>query len=339
MEGQLNLIVKWNNAEYVLEGLLETDNVEALKNVIFKKTGVRPERQKLLNVKFNGKMPTDDCLISNLNVKEGFKIMMMGSLETAIADANTIPDDLPSVINDFDIEEGEEVPIENKEVYLAKIHKRVSDYEVKMLNPARPGMKLLVLDIDYTLFDHKSVAESGYELMRPFLHEFLTSAYRHYDIVIWSATSMKWIEEKMKLLGVSSHPDYKITFYLDYLAMISVHTPKYGVIQVKPLGVIWGKFPHYSPDNTIMFDDIRRNFLMNPQNGLRIRAFRQAHTHRQTDRELLKLAKYLEAIAGLDSFAHLEHRHWERYLTNRRKEKKKRRGDGGETSSSQGNSP
>ncbi|CAA9997768.1 unnamed protein product, partial [Nesidiocoris tenuis] len=31
---------------------------------------------------------------------------------------------------------------------------------------------------------------------------------------------------------------------------------------------------------------------MNPQNGLRIRAFRQAHTHRQTDRELLKLAKF-----------------------------------------------
>lgn len=36
----------------------------------------------------------------------------------------------------------------------------------------------------------------------------------------------------MKLLGVSSHANYKIVFYLDYLAMISVHTPKYGVIQV-----------------------------------------------------------------------------------------------------------
>jgi hypothetical protein len=53
-----------------------------------------------------------------------------------------------------------------------------------------------------------------------------------YDIVIWSATSMKWIEEKMKLLGVQSHPSYKIAFYLDYLAMISVHTQKYGVIDV-----------------------------------------------------------------------------------------------------------
>jgi ubiquitin-like domain-containing CTD phosphatase 1 len=41
--------------------------------------------------------------------------------------------------------------------------------------------------------------------------------------------------------------------------------------QVKPLGVIWRKFEQYSKDNTIMFDDLRRNFLMNPANGLKIR--------------------------------------------------------------------
>jgi hypothetical protein len=43
---------------------------------------------------------------------------------------------------------------------------------------------------------------------------------------------MKWIEEKMKLLGVSTHNDYKVVFYLDDLAMISIFTPKYGVVQV-----------------------------------------------------------------------------------------------------------
>lgn len=48
---------------------------------------------------------------------------------------------------------------------------------MKVLNEPRPGKKLLVLDIDYTLFDHRSAAETGNELMRPFLHEFLTSAY------------------------------------------------------------------------------------------------------------------------------------------------------------------
>lgn len=200
------------------------------------------------------------------------------------------------------------------QVYLAKIQKRIRDYEINILNESREGKKLLVLDIDYTLFDHRSPAETGAELMRPYLHEFLTVAYQYYDIVIWSATGMRWIEEKMKLLGVASHTDYKIWFYLDSNAMISVHTAKRGVIEVKPLGVIWGKFKQYSSKNTIMFDDIRRNFLMNPKSGLKIRPFRQAHFNRDTDKELLKLSKYLKDIAEhSEDFNALNHRKWESY--------------------------
>ena len=50
--------------------------------------------------------------------------------------------------------------------------------------------------------------------------------------MIWSATNMKWIEEKMKVLGCDNHPDYKLSFYLDSRAMISIHAEKYGVIEV-----------------------------------------------------------------------------------------------------------
>lgn len=42
------------------------------------------------------------------------------------------------------------------------------------------------------------------------------------------------------------------------------------LFKVKPLGVIWGKYEQWSAKNTIMFDDIRRNFIMNPQTGLRV---------------------------------------------------------------------
>jgi len=62
-------------------------------------------------------------------------------------------------------------------VYLQKIDKRINDYTIVEKSPPREGKKLLVLDIDYTLFDHRSSAETGAELMRPYLHEFLTSAY------------------------------------------------------------------------------------------------------------------------------------------------------------------
>lgn len=309
----LKLSVKWNGKEYEIPEFQPSDSVAMLKIAIENATGVRPERQKLLNIKFQGKVATDNYTLAELNLKPNLKIMMMGSLEEAIEGAMSKPDVGDEVVNDLDIEE-EEMDVENQEIYLAKINKRVKDYKINVLNEPRAGKKLLVLDIDYTLFDHRSVAETGYELMRPFLHEFLTSAYEDYDIVIWSATGMKWIEEKMRLLGVSSHQQYKIMFYLDYLAMITVHCTKYGTIDVKPLGVIWGKYPQYSSKNTIMFDDIRRNFIMNPKSGLKIRPFRQAHLNRDKDRELLHLSTYLRDIAQYcDDFDTLNHKKWEKY--------------------------
>ena len=95
--------------------------------------------------------------LGSLALKDNFKLMMMGSLETEIAETQAKPENLPEVINDFDIEE-EEVALQDKEIYLEKIAKRVRDYEVKILNPSRENKKLLVLDIDYTLFDHRYVS-------------------------------------------------------------------------------------------------------------------------------------------------------------------------------------
>lgn len=43
---------------------------------------------------------------------------------------------------------------------------------------------------------------------------------------------MRWIERKMAVLNVANNVAYKIMFYLDSAAMITVHTPKYGVVSV-----------------------------------------------------------------------------------------------------------
>ncbi|XP_059146683.1 ubiquitin-like domain-containing CTD phosphatase 1 [Physella acuta] len=307
-----DLIVKFSKDEYKITGLSGGDTVKDLKEAIYSKTSVQPNRQKLLGLKIKPSELTDETPLSALKLRPNMKLILMGTKEDQIEKVSEAPADLPEVINDFDIEE-EEIAIENREEFLSKIERRIKTYQINTLNECRPGKKLLVLDIDYTLFDHRSTAEQANELMRPYLHEFLTEAYKSYDIVIWSATGMKWIETKLNLLGVSTHQEYKICFYLDADAMISVHTPKYGVIEVKPLGVIWGKYPQWSEKNTIMFDDVRRNFIMNPQSGLRIKAFRDSRVNRSTDTELIKLSEYLNCIADLEDFTVLDHRNWREY--------------------------
>jgi ubiquitin-like domain-containing CTD phosphatase 1 len=78
-------------------------------------------------------------------------------------------------------------------------------------------------------------------------------------------------------------------------------------------GFFLGLFQFYSASNTIMFDDLRRNFVMNPQNGLTIKPFRKAHANRDSDQELVKLTQYLLAIAELDDLSHLDHSKWESF--------------------------
>ena len=152
----ISVVVKWAGKEYNVENIDPAESVMDLKVKIMNQTGVRPERQKLLNLKVKGKAATDEMKIGSLGLKDNFKLMMMGSLEETIIETQKKPENLPEVINDLDIEE-DDVAVQDKEINLDKIAKRVRDYEVKVLNPSRENMKLLVLDIDYTLFDHRLV--------------------------------------------------------------------------------------------------------------------------------------------------------------------------------------
>jgi len=312
--------VKWGG-QMLLFTVSDEANIGDLKQEIYGKTKIKPERQKIIGIKAK-----DDDIIQN--VYKGKPIMLIGTPE---ADIEAIqagpPEDLPEVINDLE-DVGDDVALEDNETHLRKIRQRVEKYQIQIMNEPREGSKLLVLDIDYTLFDHRSTAERAGQLMRPYLHEFLTESYnKNYDIVIWSATGMKWIEVKMRELGVLSNPNYKIAFMLDSKAMITVFTEQYGVVEVKPLGVIWGKYSQWSSSNTIMFDDLRRNFLMNPQTGLKIRPFKNALTEGHKDKELKRLTRYLKAISDMDDFTSLDHRNWEKWLRARRQTQRQTQDD------------
>ena len=63
-----------------------------------------------------------------------------------------------------------------------------------------------------------------------------------------------------------------------------------------------------------MFDDVKRNFLLNPQNGLHIKPFRDAFNNRDKDKELLYLAKYLKKIAPMKEFSCLKPKHWRKFI-------------------------
>lgn len=310
----VTVAVKWQGKQFAVT-LPITADVLSLKRLIEAETNVLPARQKLLNVKsLSGpKMADDAQLLSEVKLPK--VVMMMGSTEAAIDSISAAAEAAPEVVDDFEDIPDDPIDVVSNPENTEKLNKRVAKYDVPPLNPPRDGKKLLVLDIDYTLFDHRSTAEHPHELMRPYLHEFLTQAYEHYDLCIWSATGMKWIEVKMKELGVLSNPNYKIMQLVDAGAMIGVNCVPYGILKCKPLGWIWAKYgTRFSEKNTIMFDDLRRNFVMNPSCGLKIRPFRKAHLNMDTDDELVGLTKYLLAIKDEEDFTTLKHSRWERYL-------------------------
>ena len=122
-----------------------------------------------------------------------------------------------------------------------------------------------------------------------------------------------------------------------------VKSPKYGVFNTKPLGVIWGQFPDIcTPQNTIMFDDLGthhlhqcnchtwcvpqrltthgwhtpagRNGIANPDNLLKIKPCRNLLETASTDRELKDLAVYLVAIKDEPDLRVLDFGRWRSYL-------------------------
>ncbi|BGP36786.1 hypothetical protein JCM10449v2_000688 [Rhodotorula kratochvilovae] len=302
----------------------EFDTVGDLKQLLWSVTGVPPDRQKLVGL-VKGKLPGDEQEVVKLGlgpaatgkVKE---FMMIGTPEGEEAKAVG-----PSEKDDGDLDYAAQD--EKKRAYWAaqsvrnrrKLKEAADKLELNIMSPPRPGKKLLVLDLDGCILDtslwkHDEFAFPTEMFARPYLHDFLRLISPAYDIIVWSQTSWRWLEQKLielNMIGPTKRGDYHIVTTIDRTPMFSIYSERDG----KPwahegLGIIWAKFENqYTAENTIHVDDLARNFALQPANGLRVKAYKDALTRDRmsSDRELLYVARYLLQISNHEDLTRLDH--------------------------------
>jgi ubiquitin-like domain-containing CTD phosphatase 1 len=176
------------------------------------------------------------------------QFILMGTPEEEIfIDPCTIGmDNLPDIVNDFDFDfnAGSEEWIQHRANDM-NLKQFTQQTPIHIMNEPRPDKPLLVLDLDHTLVDFSSksllqqqqhdtttTTNSSRSILpgqglaatmkRPYMDEFLSQCYVHYDIVIWSQTSWRWLETKLIELGMVSHPGYKFCFVLDKVRVCTV---------------------------------------------------------------------------------------------------------------------
>ncbi|KAF2883574.1 hypothetical protein ILUMI_22592, partial [Ignelater luminosus] len=81
---------------------------------------------------------------------------------------------------------------------------------------------------------------------------------------------------------------------------------------VKPLQSIWSIYPQYNCTNTVICDDRKFNFILNPNNGILVTPY--SYENRTLDRELEDLRFYLRTIINYDDFSKNSHEDWKELL-------------------------
>jgi ubiquitin-like domain-containing CTD phosphatase 1 len=359
----VTLIAKWGKEKVELNELTPNTNIAQVKDMISEKTNVLPKRQKLIGlVTLTKAKVTDEVLLSELkpkskamtktaddgsirSVKHNF--ILMGTAEKDIFVDPEDHDNLPEVVDDFDLDFNA-----GSQEWLAHVatgqnlKKFTESTAVNIIHESRKGKPLMVLDLDHTLLDfsRKSIEQASTadriaevngdtnmsaavagtnttqetieRMKRPFMDEFLAKAYQSYDLVVWSQTSWRWLETKLIELGMLANPRYRFCFVLDKTSMFAItSTSRSGKKlkhYVKPLQIIWNKFPGtWGPHNTVHLDDLSRNFALNPNNGLKVSAFYRKKQGKK-DVELLGLARYLEKLAlEVKDFTTVEMKYWQ----------------------------
>lgn len=286
-----------------------TITFEDFRKLLESETDIPAEKMKILGVANNeGKPPVSDLVKDLVFKKNDRSFMLIGTARgNFLRDPGYFDDDPDSTPTTYDIC----VPFNS---IVQKITVALETTDLRWINNADPRKKLLVLDLDYTLFDCQGTRDVRLpisEYKRPFFDSFLKEAFESYNLCIWSQTSWTWVEAKVTELGMLNSQDYNLTFVLDQSSMFTIRTRKPGSDershQVKALEVIWRLCPIFGPHNTLHVDDLARNFALNPRNGIKVRAFRRKY---KDDVDLRDLSIYLRRCANIPDLSQLDNGRW-----------------------------
>jgi len=112
---RVNLVAKWGKERITLCDLESSLTIGAVKELLAEKTGVLRKRQKLIGLSVRGGSKLhDEIALASLKVKNGKKsgstdnivheFIMMGTKEHQIFVDPSERDDLPDVVDDFDLD-------------------------------------------------------------------------------------------------------------------------------------------------------------------------------------------------------------------------------------------
>ena len=180
--------------------------------------------------------------------------------------------------------------ISNKFNYNSKNKNIISPY-IKI--PREKNKKYtLVLDLDETLVHVKQInlQNSNYYYntpynhkiinLRPGLFDFLNSIKPYYEIISFSSASKVYADHILKKIEV----DQK---YFDY-NLYREHTTLYGQEYIKDISKIGRNIKEI-----IIVDNLEKNFILNPDNGIKIAPYYGELSYENEDTKLFELEKLL----------------------------------------------
>jgi hypothetical protein len=152
-------------------------------------------------------------------------------------------------------------------------------------------MKNIILDLDNTIIcaieytsynknkfqpidnalSSKNMDTSYKVYQRPHLETFLDFIFKHFNVSVFTAASKDYALFIVKNFIINGHPDRKIDFiFHSYHVDLSEH--KYN--SPKDLRLLWKILPStFTPENTVIVDDLPDVKKANKQNCINIKAF------------------------------------------------------------------